>query len=125
MMRPNLLINMPPAAVDPAKTLKLARNWNGKMYCKFFTSIRLDDPYWTPGDYYKVVKEDYCFRGLLHDKKVIKLDELPAYTAILDTGLPLPLAKQKIMEFYPHVADWKAASICVLLIENIEFIEPY
>lgn len=85
-------------------TLNFKTNWNGKLDCNFYTSIRI----WNEGKY--VVGK--CFEVLekkqkRHISELVKavpftLDKLPEITAYLDTGYSLSETKDIIAKMYPN-----------------------
>lgn len=120
-----------PNNVNPELLIRFSQNWNGKLNNRFFTTIRLDSIIYKPGQYYQIWKKErnpfsnkiedvYSFKGLLHEKKIITLDQLPAITAALDTGYSLAETKGIFRKMYPS-ADWSTQLLNILLIENIEW----
>lgn len=105
----------------PTKEMKFSTNWNGKLYCRYFTTIRLDSQYWQVGEYYRVMTKDgFAFRAVIHEKKLLLLSQLPAITAALDTGYRLKETQEMIMKMYPGT-DWSKTKLAVMLVENIEW----
>lgn len=117
------LWHLPKEAIFPAQEMNFARNWNSKLNCRFFSTIRLSSQKWTSGQYYRVnLNREFLFRAKIIDKITTKLNQLKPFTAALDTGMPLAETQQFLFEQYKdHVSDWEKQTLDVLLVENIEY----
>ena len=112
------------ALINPTKELSYVENWNGKLYCRYHTTIRLSKGFYLQGDYVKVLlKKEYAFKGLIHKAIETTMDKLSEVTARLDTGYSLAETKAIFNKFYPGT-DWTIQKLIVLLIENIEWTKP-
>lgn len=68
---------------------KFSYNWNNKLDCKnFFTTIRLHNPkkYWINAIHRIFLKEVDLGTAKIAQIRTIRLDEIDAFTASLDTG---------------------------------------
>ena len=120
---PLWLQQFPNAAREPKKELKFSRNWNGKLNTEFFTTVRLASNYWQQGEYYRIMHDGFCFRGLILKKSSLLLNDIPEYTAYLDAGMPVAKFKEMIYRMYQDkVKDWNRQLLDVLLIQNIQFV---
>ncbi len=122
--------------LPPEKKIKFSSNWNGKLRCQYFTTIRLENPgYYKPGYYYQIwqkqnnpftgeTKEVYDFNAQLVQVKTFYLHELPEITAILDTGYSLAETVALMKKMYPNT-DFTQKKISLLLLKHIEWNNRY
>ena len=104
-----------------AKVLRFSTNWNNKLYCKMFSTIRLDNGYYKPGEMFLVyLKNDFLYRTIIRESRSFLLHELPSISAALDTGYSLDDTKNIIRKMYPD-KDWTKQKLVILLIENMEY----
>lgn len=94
------------------KKLGFSYNWNNKLDCSAFTTIRLSGRF-DIGDTVEVtetVKKQKVSRGLANclGKKRFKLDDLNEFMAQLDTGYDVQECKNIIKRMYKNV-DWTKA----------------
>lgn len=89
------------------KVLKFSKNWNNKLHCKVFTTIRLhDDCLYKIGNLFDIdlsINNSTLKIGgtvKLINKKTFKLNQLNDFMAYLDTGNPAETVKKKLMEMY-------------------------
>ena len=69
------------------KEVKFSTNWNHKVYCQSFTSIRLKTDYWRKGEYYNIMlKNNFVGIAQLVAISVFRLSEITLPMALLDTG---------------------------------------
>ena len=84
-------------------TLNFKTNWNGKLDCNFYTSMRI----WNEGKYVVGKRfEVWEKKQKRHISELVKavpftLDKLPEITAYLDTGYSLLETKDIIKKMYP------------------------
>jgi uncharacterized protein YqfB (UPF0267 family) len=126
-----------PFTINPEKKINFLENYNGKMGCHFFTTIRLDEPEYKVGEFYQIwrkeidsftvdeegkplVRNVYSFKGRIVEKKTFLMEQLPSITAAQDTGLGLPETKALLRKLYPD-ADFSTQLLTLLLIQNIEW----
>ena len=111
--------------ITPEKILKYSTNWNGKLNCRFHTTIRLQKGYYKQGDlvqvkYAKQPDNEYLFKGYIIKTTEIKLNQLTEVFAYLDTGHSLAEAKAIFQKMYPGT-DWQTQTLVLLLIENLNY----
>ncbi len=99
--------------------LNFSYNWNNKLDCFVFTSIRLATGKYRLGETYQVFLKGshYCNVKLI-DVAVITLDKLKPWIAYLDTGYDLKEAKAIIQKMYPDV-NWNTQLVAVLLFKRV------
>lgn len=108
-------------ALQPSKKIIFSKNWNKKLYCHYYTTIRKSSAYYVPGEYYFVFQAGHAadHRALLITKKTILLEQLPEITAYLDTGMNQQQTKELFRSMYPQ-ADWNTQKLDILLFHNLE-----
>jgi hypothetical protein len=98
-------------------TLPFSYNWNNKLDCLAFTTIRL----YSAQNHVPDRPVQYTLKGVLKGNGKLKgckkflLHEMNEYIAYLDTGYSLEEAKNIIIRMYPNV-DFKTKQLALLLI---------
>src|SRR5699024_6310518 len=88
------------------ETLMFSNNWNNKLNCDVFTTIRLrNDKKYYPGAEFEVILKQgakQTFKGYHYVIAVrnLLLKELDGHTCILDTGYPLQETQELIKTMY-------------------------
>lgn len=106
------------------KEIHYQKNYNNKLYLDYYTSIRLHNPYWTVGDYYRV----YLDNSLQHYAKIILkktflLKDLPEVTAYSDIGMNAHDTKVLLKSFYPDT-DFETQPLDLILFHQLE-LQPH
>ena len=77
-------ITPPPPSVAQ---IEFSQNWNKKLNCGYFTTIRIDsDKYYAGAVYDIIIKKQFAYRAQIVTIKKIYLHELDEITARCDTG---------------------------------------
>src|SRR6218665_1822071 len=86
-------------------TLKFSYNWNRKLNCKAFTTIRLHNPgKYAVGHSYEIfLKEKYHCHAKCIELKVFKMKDLNNYMAYLDTGYNKETTLEIVKKMYPKI----------------------
>ncbi|MFR9501917.1 MAG: ASCH domain-containing protein [Rikenellaceae bacterium] len=90
------------------KRINFAKNWNGKLHCESFSSLRLEnsEKYIVGDEEYAVWLGERVYSGaVLVSARVLPLSELTEEMAYLDTGLSLKETKELLREFYPDITE--------------------
>ncbi|MGN7988685.1 hypothetical protein ACTJKC_15155 [Pedobacter sp. 22226] len=88
-------------------------NWNGKLLCNCFTTIRLFDVKYELGGIYDIsLKDKVSGPAEIVFLKEINLNQITVAMAYTDIGYSPAQAREMIKQFYPSVPD----------IENAKFI---
>lgn len=104
------------------ESISFSYNWNSKLDCDCFTTIRLkNDRKYVPGNRYRIFLKGE-FRGIadLVDVKYFKLEKLNNWMAMLDTGYGLDQTKGIISKMYSRKVDLKEQEFCYLLLAYIK-----
>lgn len=103
------------------KKINFYKNWNNKLGCQFFCTIRPDWLYYIEGEHYDIVlKGKSLFEGRIIQIKRFMLHELNDFTAYIDAGLSAEKLKEQIRKMYPN-KDFTKDKMCIILILNTEF----
>lgn len=105
-----------------AKELKFSYNWNKKLDCNAFTSLRLSGRF-NVGDEVNIKligKKALIDKGLAicKGKKRLTLDAINEYIALLDTGYSSDECKQIIKRMYPKINQWDTQPIYFYLFQK-------
>lgn len=86
-------------------TLKFSHNWNRKLHCDYFTTIRIhNEEKYRPGNKLDVIwGGQNCDPVEIIDRKVFFLKDMNHFMASLDTGYTLEEAKEIIRKIYSNV----------------------
>jgi len=92
--------------------IKFSTNWNNKLYCKAFTSIRIhNDNKYIPGELYKVdlelnsITTKEMGTARLVEKRIFKLKELNEFIAYIDTGYGKDAVRKILDTMYKNPGD--------------------
>ena len=83
-------------------TLDFSYNWNGKLTCQFFTTLRLSGRL-NVGEWLLInLKSKVMGRALVIDKKMIKVGNLTTWICGIDTGYSIDETKAILKRMYPN-----------------------
>lgn len=106
--------------------IEFSENWNRKLSCHFFTTIRLkNDKKFVLGQQYKIfLKGEYVITANLLQKIDCHLKQLPPVTCYLDTGYGKQETVEMLKKMYKNkVANFDTQLFTVLLLENIDYLK--
>lgn len=96
-------------------------NWNNKLDCKAFTTIRLHNPYkYRVGSFYRVGAIGHDFNVKIIDIKVIPFGKINEYMARIDTGYSLEECKNIMRKMYSDIEDKTLVDFILLCREDTE-----
>lgn len=86
------------------KNIKFSTNWNNKLDCKCFTTIRLNnDKKYRVGEIYDIyLNEKYLGKAELIEKRKIHLQKINNFIAYLDTGYSAAKCKDMLKRMYKN-----------------------
>lgn len=98
------------------KQLKFSYNWNNKLNCNAFTSLRLANPgYYKEGQQYEIIcKKEFRGYAVLQRIKVLKLADISDFIAFLDTGYSMDQTRDILKKMY-KTANWETQEIYFML----------
>jgi len=106
------------------ETLKFSYNWNNKLECKAFTTIRKSWRYQV-GDIVKVelhnkgnLYPELAFEAEIIDRRPLRLEHINDWIAQLDTGYSADECRQILQRMYKN-DDW-SKPLCWYLLKRIE-----
>ena len=103
------------------KEITFLQNWNRKLCCNFFTTIRLNKSHVIGEEVMVKLKGKELGKAVIVQKKLCLLSELTEYTAHLDTGYNSEKTCGLIMKMYKAKnVDWNVEQIAVYLIGYVE-----
>lgn len=104
------------------RDLKFSYNWNKKLDCKAFTTIRLSDKY-KIGDECQILLQvgknkiaEIKGVAVILDIREFALDSLNSFIAHIDTGYSVDECRKIIMRMYPD-ADWSTQKLKLILLK--------
>ncbi len=99
------------------KEIAFSNNWNKKLCCNFFTTIRLNKSHVIGEEIMIKLKDKELGKAVIIQKKLCLLSELTEYTAHLDTGYNFEKTCALIMKMNKAKnVDWNVEQIAVYLI---------
>lgn len=103
--------------------LNFSTNWNNKLYCKCFTTVRLYNSkrYYKGAEFEVFIQNKSLGKARVKGVRMIYLDELDNYITMLDTGYPVDLAKGIFERMYKNkVTDWRTQPLAWVLLEYLK-----
>jgi hypothetical protein len=103
-------------------SIKFKHNWNQKLNCNSFTTIRLhDDSKYSVGLNYTIRHgHRNCGVAKLVEKRVLRLDQLNEFVAQIDAGVSLKEFIAMIKNFYDSKnIDWRTQPLDLLLMVKV------
>lgn len=96
-------------------------NWNNKLGCNSFTTIRLHQPnkYQLNQVYQIKLKGEYLFDAQIIAIKPFMYNNLNEFIAHLDTGYSAEECKNIILKMYPNV-NFETTTISLILLHKIK-----
>lgn len=101
--------------------LEFTTNWNNKLDCKCFTTIRIYNPmkHFTSNKFEIYLKRKYKSKVEVLNIGVIKIQNLTDYICYLDTGYSRAETIELLRKMYPRI-DFKNQYLCIMLLKKIE-----
>ncbi|WP_395078118.1 hypothetical protein [Flavobacterium sp.] len=101
--------------------LEFSTNWNNKLDCKCFTTIRIYNPmkHYNGNKFEIFLQKKYKAKVEVLSIGVIKIKDLTDYICYLDTGYSKLETMQILYKMYPRV-DFNNQHLTVLLLKKIE-----
>lgn len=100
------------------KRIDFSYNWNNKLLCKAFTTIRLHNPMrYTVGDVFGIyLNNRFMGEAVLKSKRTIRHDKLNEFVSYLDTGYNLEKMAGIFTNMYKNI-DLSTAyfDLCLLV----------
>lgn len=104
------------------RRIRFSKNWNNKLDCLAFTTIRLsDDKTYIVGEVYEIwedVDDGSVFKGTaeLKQKRKEYKNDLDQMTCFLDTGMNAGKTKELLDRIYPAKSKGKNPLLDILLL---------
>jgi hypothetical protein len=91
-------------------------NWNGKLNCNCFTTIRIANPkkYAVNTDHKISLKDEFLYNARVLAYKELFLHELNDFMSFVDTGYSRLETREIIYKMYPKI-DFHTQKICFVL----------
>lgn len=101
------------------KNLKFSYNWNGKLYCDSFTTIRLTN-YYNIGDIITIDLKNECIdTGKIIGKIETRIEKLTELVCQLDTGYNRAQTIGILKSMYKGITDWENTKIYIYTVTRI------
>lgn len=95
-------------------------NWNHKLDCNVFTTLRLSDRF-KIGEYVNVECKSLKFVAQIIDKKTIMLNQINNFVAYLDTGYSVDECRNLLRKMYKNKnVNWDVQKINFYLLKKIK-----
>lgn len=96
--------------------LKFSTNWNNKLDCKAFTTLRLPNQKYAIGKEFNITLNGVSKgTGVIHSIKLIAYQDINEYIARIDTGYSAKECKDILRKMYPNV-DFTVQKLAFILI---------
>lgn len=101
------------------ETIKFSTNWNNKLNCKFYTTLRLVNYKYQIGKVYQVeLKGKTLHKVQIADIKIFGINDINSYVAGLDTGYTVGETKKILRTMYKEV-NWETQRLALILLQVI------
>jgi hypothetical protein len=100
--------------------LNFSFNWNNKLDCKCFTTLRLRNPnkYFLNAEFEVFLKDEFKGKVIVTEIRHIKMHDINEFIARLDTGYSKDECKNILQRMYKN-ADWTNQDISFILLTKI------
>lgn len=100
--------------------LPFSFNWNNKIHCKAFTTLRLHQPnkYIVGNTYFIHLKGDPIKHAEIIAIKTILLKDINPFIAFIDTGYSVDECKKIIQRMYKN-SNWETQKIDFILLKSL------
>lgn len=105
--------------------LEFSTNWNNKLDCKCFTTIRIfnSSKHWVGNKFEVFLQKKYKIKVEVLSVGVIKINSLTDYICYLDTGYSRVETIEILKKMYPQI-DFSKKHLTILLLKKIEPPKP-
>lgn len=102
--------------------ISFSENWNNKLSCTVFTTLRLHSPKYYVGAKFEIMlKSKHLKFAQVVQVKVLKLSEINEYIGGLDTGYSAKETQELIKTMYSkYNLDWKTQSLDFILLRTLK-----
>lgn len=102
--------------------IPFSQNWNGKLFCKYLTTIRLyNTAFYHVGSYYRLMlKKDWVLNVKIVGLRYCKIHDLPEYTCYQDTGYNKEQTTAMLQKMYAG-KNWDTQLLAIVLLENLDY----
>lgn len=98
--------------------INFSYNWNNKLQCHYYTTLRLNSPKFTIGHKYEIqLKQQKIHVGQIMDIKLLNIDQINNFIGGLDTGYSAEECKAILTKMYKN-QDLSKNIIALILIRN-------
>lgn len=103
------------------KIINFSYNWNNKLDCKAFTTLRLSDKYNTNDIIEIHLKKKLLFKAEVIQKKCLKLNLINHWIAYIDTGYNAIECQELLKKMYKNKnINWQNQSIYFYLLQKLQ-----
>jgi len=100
-------------------TIKFSYNWNNKLNCNCFTTIRIANNKYKVGETYDIyLKDKLLFKAQIIEIKPFRLDQINEFIARLDTGYSKQETTEIIKRMYKN-PNVDKLNFYLILLKNI------
>lgn len=100
------------------KSITFSYNWNKKLDCDSFTTIRLSNYYSVDEIILIKCKNNVTDTGKIIQKIATRIDKLTELVCRLDTGYSRDITINLIKKMYPGITDWNNQIVYIYLIDR-------
>lgn len=106
--------------MDKLEIINFSHNWNKKLDCTAFTTIRLENNLkYKKGSVYEIhLKKVLHKKAMILEIKTMYLNDINEYIANLDTGYSSPETKEILLKMYPTV-DFNKKKLMFILLKSV------
>lgn len=110
--------------LPPLTEIQFSYNWNNKLKCKSFTTVRIENhrKYLIGQEYYIRLNKEIISKAKIRMISRLNLESINDFISFLDTGYSVDEFKSIMKKIYPKI-NFSHTYLYLILLENLERIE--
>ena len=100
-------------------TIKFSTNWNNKLNCNYFTTIRLMSKKYQVSKIFNIeLKNQHHCKSIVVNMIYLKLNDLNDFNCYLDTGYSVDETKNIFKKMYPEI-NFEVTNLSIILLKKL------
>lgn len=103
------------------ETISFSHNWNNKLQCHYYTTLRLNTPKYRVGQRFEIKLKGYKIHtAKIEEIRILGIDQINEYIAALDTGYNSEACKTMLKKMYPD-KNLSTEPLALILLRNEDY----
>lgn len=104
--------------------LSFSKDWNKKLNADYYTTIRLPNKKYTPGNELQVYcKDRYIYNAKVLYSQEVMINKLTEYMTLIDAGMCKSDFQAMMLKMYPEY-NFEKYPLVIVLLKQLEFVKP-